>query len=158
MEIYSLKFIFNFKQDKMKKRSLIITMLLFAVTLMFAQEVNVPKAVKATFTQMFPEINTPVWKQNKENYQAQFKDEDDTIQEATFSADGKWIKTASIIYEDELPEIATEYILDNYEEFEVDKIRKVTTNKGNTSYTVMLTVGEDKIKLSFNEDGEYIEK
>ena len=139
----------------MKKQWLIISMLLFAVTFVFAQDVNVPKAVQSAFTKKFPNAEKPVWKKVKENYMVQFKDE--TKHQAFFAADGKWLKTSVVIFEDELLEATSDYIMETYEEFELKQAQKITTNKGKTSYMVILLTDEEKVKLKFDESGEYQE-
>ncbi|WP_075589814.1 PepSY-like domain-containing protein [Labilibacter marinus] len=140
----------------MKKQLLIISALLFAVTVVFAQDINVPKAVKSAFDKKFPDAEKPVWKKAKDNYMVQFKDE--TKHQAFFAPDGKWLKTAAVIFEDELPEATSDYILETYEEFELKQAQQITNNKGKISYMVILLIGEDKVKLTFDELGEYIDK
>ncbi|MCW3807900.1 hypothetical protein [Plebeiibacterium marinum] len=137
-------------------KMLIISMVLMFATIGFAQDVNVPQTVKAAFEEKYPDAENAVWKKVKENYQVQF--EMDSKSQAYFSADGKWLKTAVVIFEEDLPEAALDFIADKYDEFEVKQAQEVTTHKGSISYNVVLLVGDEKVKHSFTEEGEVIEK
>ncbi|MGQ1784511.1 MULTISPECIES: PepSY-like domain-containing protein [unclassified Saccharicrinis] len=141
----------------MKRKSLVfISMLFLTVTFVYAQNVMVPKAVKAAFGEKFPGAENPVWKKANDNYQVHFLY--DTEHHALFAIDGKWLKTVAIISEDDLPEAASEYISETYEEFEIKQAQQIVTNKGKTSYQVILLVDEDKVKLDFDALGDYVEK
>ncbi|GAF03213.1 PepSY-like domain-containing protein [Saccharicrinis fermentans] len=140
----------------MKKQLLLISMLMLAVTFAFAQNVNVPKVVKAAFDKKYPGAENPVWKKANTNFQVHFKK--DTKQQAYFSPDGKWLKTAIVIDEEELPEASVKYIQESYEEYELKQAQKIVTNTGKTSYMVILMVDEEKVKLGFNASGEYVVK
>lgn len=138
----------------MKKIVFIASLLLSTVA--FGQNIEVPDAVIAAFEEKFPDAEEVKWKKLKTNYQATFEDIETTM--AQFTPEGKWVKTAVIVTEDELPVIAAEHIEENFENAEITQVQMVENSKEEITYLVVMVVGDEKIKIKFDDEGVVIEK
>ncbi|MDD5569966.1 MAG: PepSY-like domain-containing protein [Bacteroidales bacterium] len=69
---------------------------------------NIPEEVSTSFAKKYPQAK-PIWNVVDTNYVASFK-LDGNDAKATFSADGKWIETATPISSKELPGATSEFI------------------------------------------------
>ncbi len=120
----------------------------------YAQDFEVPTEVLTAFESKYPEAEDLEWKLRNDTYQAEFLDINQCI--AVFSADGTWMKTISLVTEDDLPETAYAYIDETYEISNVIQVQMIEDNKYTISYKVMVLEGGAKVSLKFNEDGEII--
>jgi uncharacterized glyoxalase superfamily metalloenzyme YdcJ len=137
-------------------RKLVFVVSLLISTLAFGQDIEVPDLVISTFEERFPDAEQVKWEKLKTNFQATFEDIETTM--AQFTPEGKWVKTAVIVTEDELPVIAAEHIEENFEDAEITQVQMVENSKEEITYLVVMVVGDKKIKIKFNDEGVVIEK
>ncbi|WP_430816320.1 PepSY-like domain-containing protein [Carboxylicivirga sp. RSCT41] len=136
------------------KKLIVLLPLLFTLCVVFGQGINVPDNILDAFEAKYPDAGKVVWKLKNDTYQAQFTYE--TKRLAYFSKAGKWLKTATMVDEIDLPDAAMEYIMDHYEDAEVSQVQYVIDNKKQSYYLTILKLGDNKIKLKFDDDGKVI--
>jgi hypothetical protein len=116
----------------------------------------VPDAVMKAFETKFPDAEEVTWEKLKTNFQATFEDIEITM--VQYTSEGKWIKTAVIVTEYELPVIASEHISDNFEDAEITQVQRIENNNSETTFLVFIMVGDEIVKINFDDEGIVIEK
>ena len=119
-----------------------------------AQENVIPSKILAAFEVKYPSAEDVEWKQKKETYQAEFFDFYQTI--AIFNPEGIWMKTISLISEEDLPEIAYEHVDEYFEVSQILQVHKIEDNKLKVSYKVVILEDGEKTTLHFSEEGNLI--
>ena len=132
-------------------KNILIFIFVLAGLPLVGQDLEIPATVLSAFSDKFPDAEEVVWKQRKDTYQAEFFDFDQTI--AFFDVEGTWVKTITMISEEDLPENISVYITDNYDLDDISAIHLVETNKQVVSYRVMLMTDTGKLSLEFSEEG-----
>lgn len=117
----------------------------------YAQDIEVPAKVLAAFEAKYPNAEEVEWKLRNDTYQAEYSDFFQTI--AVYNLDGQWMKTISLISEDDLPEITYDYIEENYDLSQILQIHMIEDNKQTISYKVIVLDDGTKVTLKFKEDG-----
>lgn len=135
-------------------KKLVFTLSMFMGIYAYAQDVEVPSEVLTAFEAKYPNSEEVDWKLRNDAYQAEFFDFFQCI--AVFNAEGLWLKTISLVAEDDLPDTAYEYIDENYEISDVIQIQMIEDNKSTIMYKVMVLEEGAKVTLKFNEEGEKI--
>lgn len=135
-------------------KSLILALLFLAGIVAFAQDADVPADVRNAFELKYPDAEEVEWKLRKDTYQAEFFDFYQTI--VVYNIEGLWLRTISLVSEDDLPEEAYNFIDENYEISQIFEIHKVEDNKQKISYKVMIEDGGEKTTLKFSEEGTQI--
>src|SRR5579862_5917719 len=106
---------FQFKNNDMRKLTLILAILTIGVLKMNAQKIKeseVPAAVKTSFDKNFSG-QTAKWEKEDGNFEAGFK-KDGKNMSATFKPDGTFLETEIAIKESEFPTGVMDYIKTNY--------------------------------------------
>lgn len=135
-------------------KKLVFTLSMFMGIYAYAQDVEVPSEVLTAFEAKYPNSEEVDWKLRNDAYQAEFFDFFQCI--AVFNAEGLWLKTISLVAEDDLPDTAYEYIDENYEISDVIQVQMIEDNKSTIMYKVMVLEEGAKVTLKFNEEGEKI--
>lgn len=130
------------------------SMLLIAPTC--AQEVEVPDEVLATFEEMYPNAINATWEEEDTQYTVNFEMDGSTII-AVYSEDGSWLKSETDIEFDDLPTAAQAYIKDEFVVELYHSIVKLEVPE-ETLYHVSLETETELVKLTFDEDGNVLEK
>lgn len=123
--------------------------------MVIGQTVNIPEAVQNEFKQKYPEIVKLKWQNKGDNYIAIFRMENQM--QAYFTAEGKWIKTITMLTEEDIPESISEVIYMDYSDYAVLEFIKIEDSKGTTFQVSMADENDEKIKLKFTEEGSLIE-
>jgi len=137
------------------KKLIVIIPMLFSLLFVAAQELKVPDAVLEAFETKYPDAGKVTWKIKNDAYQAQFNYESKRL--AYFANDGKWLKTATMIDEMDLPENVVEYVMDNYDTADFTQLQYVINNKDQSYYLVIFELDGEKIKLKFDDEGEILQ-
>ena len=156
-----VKFIYLAKINKMKK----IPAILIAHTFcgyIFAQTIktqNVPDAVKAKFTTLYPEVKNVSWE--KENNQSEVEFKQNTMEVSVFidatgilTQTGILIQTETAIPVKSLPHAITYYLAKNLPGKKINEAAKIVNAKGIVTYEA--EVGDDD--YIFDADGNFLRK
>lgn len=137
-------------------KKIVITICFLLGISAFAQEADVPAKVLTAFKVKCPDAEEVEWKLRKDTYQAEFFDFYQTI--VVFNNEGLWVRTISLVSEDDLPETAYDFIDENYEISQILQIHKIEDNKQTISYKVMIMDESEKVTLKFSEEGAQIKQ
>lgn len=135
-------------------KKILITICLLLGISAFAQEAEVPSKVLTAFQLKYPDVEEVEWKLRKDTYQAEFFDLYQTI--VVYANEGLWMRTISLVSEDDLPETAYEFIDENYEISQILQIHMIEDNKQTISYKVMIMDESEKVTFKFSEEGRQI--
>jgi hypothetical protein len=138
---------------QMKKGILVLLMALMG-SLANAQKVSdseVPAAVKAKFTALYPSTKGEKWMKKDGKYDARFETNKITTC-VLISSDGVLLQTAVGIDASALPATASDYIKKNYVGKKTTNAEKVTTVAGLVSFKAEV----NESKLSFDSNGAFI--
>lgn len=135
-------------------KKILIACLMLAAFPLFAQKISdskVPVPVKRTFSGNFAGVTDVKWEQEKGNYEANFK-QNNQKKSATFAPDGTWLETEQPIEIHELPVAASDYLAKHYKGEKIKEAAKITLANGDTHYEAEVK-GMDII---FDEKGKFI--
>lgn len=135
-------------------KKIVFTLCMLLGMYAYAQDIDVPSEVLTAFEVKYPEAEEVEWKLRNDAYQAEYFDFFQCI--AVFNTEGLWMKTISLVAEDDLPETAYAYIDETYEISSVIQVQMIEDNKYNISYKVMVLEEGAKVTLKFNEEGDKI--
>lgn len=125
------------------------TTLLFCTLLLLAgcgnskksENINVPSAVKESFSKQFPTAINVKWSMEAENeYEAEYE-ANDQKQASNYDGSGKWLVTETEISESNLPDTVKSALANEFEGYKIIKAEKVETPEG-TSYELKFEKGE----------------
>ena len=135
-------------------KTFFIYLLLFVSIHSFAQETELPEIIESAFTTKYPNANLDDWKSENGTYFLNFylKSEFYT---SIFDKDGKWIETAEIISDFDLPLSLREYLKKNYPSEIITYCEKVEKSKAKPVFRVNIA-GDSELTLQSNEDGSNI--
>ena len=129
----------------------------FSVNAQVIREADVPASVKAKMTQMFPDANAAVWKQDQPGFVSVDFVQAKTRKSATFTGSGSWVSTETTIKPEEFPAPATEYITTNYPESKMTVcVIAETSNK--KTYECQLKAKGTQYELVFDTEGKLVMK
>lgn len=111
------------------------------------EKINVPDAVKAKFSSMYPNAEHAEWEMEAGNYEASFKDEKMKAS-AIISPDGNVIETETSMDASMLPQPIHDYITSQLGGKKVSSAQKIVSATGMVSYEV--EVGETDYKFDVN--------
>ena len=119
-------------------KALIIMVMVFCTSNIFAQTNNIPAPVVAAFTAKYPKAELKKWEITNDQYTAKAA-EDHQKFEAAFDGNGQWLKTTTrISWSRNLPaEIRASLKSSKYADWRVDNLRKVDSPEG-TVYQVLV--------------------
>ncbi len=139
----------------MKKIALTL-LLTSGLTMAYAQEVkeaNVPEAVKAALTKMYPDAKNAEWEMEEGNYEAEI-DVNKVETSVVFTPTGEHIMTEVEISKDALPAAVHGYVATNLGGKKIKEAAKMTTAAGVVTYEAEVD-GADYI---FDANGNYLSK
>ena len=87
---------------------IVFSILAFGANAQKQNEADVPDAVKAKFTEMFPDVKNVKWEKEKTNYEAEFDVHKVEIS-AEFDESGAWLQTETHLDVDKLPDSIKDY-------------------------------------------------
>jgi hypothetical protein len=143
----------------------ILLLIVFSVTLSFtivAQKISssdVPAPVNETFKSKFSIAEKVIWSLDYDKYKAEFNVSKFEYT-ATFSQDGKWLKTETFLKSSELPKVIKEKLAKEYGElsdYKIEDPEKVETSDSVT-YEMEVIKGDSTYKMVISENGEIISK
>lgn len=115
---------------------------------------KVPAAVKEKFLLMFPAAKETTWKKEDNNdYEASFKNKSSIIS-ASFTKDGKWLKTETVIQVRMLPHAVIFSIKKKFADYVIKEARRMENTEGNTCYKVELKKEKKKVNVIFTPTGK----
>lgn len=116
---------------------------------------QVPPTITSSFDSKYEGVQNADWSMENEVYKAKF-DKEGKEMHAEFSPEGEWLETATIVKEEDLPASASEFITQNYAEFEIEKSKKIETAE-ETTYMVKVKNDTEEASLYFDENGNNID-
>jgi len=136
----------------MKTNFFLIAFLLVSFTV-FAQETNVPKAVKDSFSKHYPKATDVKWdKEGATEFEAGFKENRNDIS-VVFDEKGIIQETETAIQISELPKSATSFVDKNYSGFKISEAAKILDLKGEITFEAEITKNNVKKDLLFDSKG-----
>ena len=135
---------------------LVLTFLsiLFSIPIILAQQnvtIAVPDAVMDQFTLLYPDARNIEWQIIKDNYKADFKNDKATTM-ALIAWDGALLQTETEIKTTALPEIAIDYLAQNYPAKKIEQASIVEDKNGIITFEAVL----DKVDLTFDCTGQVL--
>ena len=131
-----------------------VTLLLGCQRKVHSQEV--PKAVKATFNEMYPDEHDPDWHIDSHGYyESHFKVEG-VKHRADFLSNGQWIETEVSIKKKELPKAIKEVLKRDYAHEKINEIERVQHHSKGLFYDVEFKRKGKNKDVEFKEDGTII--
>ncbi len=136
----------------MKSTNLLIAMLLVSFTV-FAQQVNIPKTVKESFSKLYPKAIEVKWDKENQDYEASFKLNGKDMS-VILDKDGKVIETETAIEISQLPKGVEKYVMDYYKGFKITGAAKIIKSNGEELFEAEVTKGKEKKDLFFDKNGK----
>ncbi len=136
----------------MKARYFLIPLLLVSFTT-FAQQVNIPKTAKDSFTKHYPKAAEVKWDKENGDYEASFKFNGKDMS-VIFDKDGKTLETETAIEISQLPNGIEKYVRDNYKGFQITGAAEIIKSNGEKLYEAEVTKGNNKKDLFFDKNGK----
>jgi hypothetical protein len=136
----------------MKAKYFLIALALFSFTA-FAQQVNVPKSAKDTFSKLYPKTTEVKWDKENQDYEASFKLNGKDMS-VIFDKDGKVMETETAIEISKLPKGVDKYVMDNFKEYKITGAAKIIKANGEEIFEAEITKGKDKKDLFFDANGK----
>ncbi|MFA3782028.1 PepSY-like domain-containing protein [Melioribacteraceae bacterium 4301-Me] len=136
----------------MKAKNLLIAFLFFSFTA-FAQQVNIPKAAKDSFSKLYPKATEVKWDKEKQGYEASFKLNGKDMS-VIFDKEGKVVETETAIEISQLPKGVEKYVMDNYKGFKITGAAKIIKANGEELFEAEITKGKNSKDLLFDKNGK----
>ncbi len=143
----------NTKMKLIKTSAAILIAISMSITAI-AQKINsaqVPIVVRSAFATAYPAVKTIKWEKEKGNFEAGFKQSDNTMS-ALFKSDGTPLESEMEIKTTLLPAPVLDYVKQHYKGAKIKEAAKITKTDGEVSYEAEVN-GKD---LLFNSKGTYI--
>lgn len=122
------------------------------------KESEIPKTVKDSFAQRFPNTKGAEWsKESESEFEAEFKTAGKK-QSANFEQTGKWLVTETEIKKAELPKAVQAALTKEFVGYKIEEMEKVETANEGMQYEVELEKGELKYEVLFSADGKVLKK
>lgn len=114
---------------------------------------NVPDAVKAKFTALYPDVKNASWEKESNQFEAEFKQ--NTLEVSVLiDASGILIETETAIPVTSLPQAITGYVTKNLPGKKINEAAKIVNATGLVTYEAEVG-GDDYI---FDADGNFLRK
>jgi low affinity Fe/Cu permease len=126
--------------NKKVKKLLTILAIFIITTEMQAQKLslrNIPSSVKVSFKRAYPLATDVNWAKQEANYSAEFEVAK-VSKCATYDAFGMIVESWEKLPKADLPIIASEFIDKNYQEYSINRVRKITNAMNMVEYEVKL--------------------
>lgn len=124
----------------MKAKIFLIAILLVSFTA-FAQQVNVPKSAKDSFSKLYPKAIEVKWDKENQGYEASFKFNGKDMS-VIFDENGKVLETETAIEVSQLPNGVEKYVMNNYKGFKITGAAKIVKANGEELYEAEVTQGK----------------
>lgn len=145
----------------MKKRFLITSLvLLFVASFSFAQDIatsDIPVSIANKFKQDFPNATDVEWEMDDELYNVEFDDENKVDHDVWYNQNGEMVKHKYEISKEDLPEKVLSIINKEFQDFEIEDIKKIVENNV-TTYRIEFDSSSDELEVIFNSEGEVLSK
>ena len=140
------------------KAKLIITATLFFTSVISAQNIEVPKEVKKTFSKKYPNISDVKWsKENSDAFEAEFN-LNGTKTSVVIKEEGNIEETESAINIKDLPQNVVPYIKDNYAGYTITETAKIVDENGNVFFEAEISKEKTSKDLLFDTKGNPVKK
>lgn len=136
----------------MKAKYFLIALTIFSFTA-FAQQVNVPKSAKDTFSKLYPKATEVKWDKENQDYEASFKLNGKDMS-VIFDKDGKVLETETAIEISQLPKGIDKYVMDYYKGYKITGAAKIVKANGEELFEAEITKGKEKKDLFFDKNGK----
>ncbi|MGK7397860.1 MAG: PepSY-like domain-containing protein [Candidatus Cyclobacteriaceae bacterium M3_2C_046] len=136
-----------------------LTLIIIGSIVFFACGTNqdeVPDAIVSSFNREYPQATDVEWEDEGDEYEVEFE-VDDIEREITYNQQGEVVETGIDVSEDELPEVITQYIAQNYSGYEIDDADEVERQDGQTYIEVEIENNQEEVDLLFNFQGEFVQ-
>jgi hypothetical protein len=114
---------------------------------------DVPAAVKAKFSALYPDVKAEKWEKEDGNYEVAFH-QNKTEMSCLIDASGKLMETETEIHVADLPKAAADYIAKNKHGKSVSEASKIVDFQGIVTFEAEV----DHIDLVFDKDGKFIKE
>ena len=142
----------------MKKHSFFLIIFLFTFSAIIAQDEDMdgaPLTVEKAFKKMFPKAEMAGWELDEDdNWEASFKMAGKK-QSASFTEDGQWIETETVISQKEIPQMVLASLNKNYPKHKITAAELVENSDGKW-YEVEFDRGGSKYEVMFDSKGEIV--
>lgn len=130
---------------------LVSATIVFAVQAQEVKPENVPAAVKAEFSKLYPSVKTVKWEKENGAYEAGFE-MDKVEYSVLLDAAGKVMETENEIPVSKLPAAAQAYLSKNYPGQKVKEAAQIIDAKGVITFEAELETGD----VIFTAEGQFI--
>lgn len=125
-------------------------------TIVPAQGIQTPSAVKNAFQQKFPNAREVKWaKEGKREYEAAFI-QDGKKGSANFSETGEWLETEMAIPVSALPKAVIDGFHQKFPGADITEVYQIATSKGKNYFEIEYTVKGRKKEVKFDSNGNQL--
>lgn len=135
----------------MKAQHFLIALLIVSFTA-FAQQVDVPKSAKDSFSKLYPEATKVKWDKENHDYEASFKLNGKDMS-VIFDKEGKVLETETAIEISQLPQNVEKHVMNNYKGYNITGAAKILKANGEELFEAKITKGKEKKDLFFDKNG-----
>lgn len=128
-----------------------ILALTFGVNAQQLKNADIPAKVKANFESMFANAKDVTWEMEKDLYEAEFMN-DQIATSVLFKKDGTYMQTEVEMLTSDLPDMITEFVLDNFDGEKITEAIKITDATGTVTYEIEV----EGTGFLFDADGNFI--
>lgn len=122
-------------------------------SVLLAQSITVPQAVKTAFAQKYPEAVKQVnWEKENGNYEANWGGKSGEDNSAMYSPTGKFLEIAKAISVKELPAASVSYVNSHYKGHTISEAALVTDAKGKVTYEAEVAHKD----VVFDQQGNFV--
>ena len=126
---------------------------LFAVSAFALGGDDIPPAVKANFTKLYPSVTKVKWGKEEANFEVEFE-MNKTEMSCLFDDAGNLLETETEIAITALPKSVSDYVAKNYAGQKIKEASKIIDSKKTTTYEAEVKEGD----LIFDDKGNFIKK
>ncbi len=145
----------------MKKIVSLLIIILFAITLVNAQqqlmESEVPPQVTKSFHEKYPEATVVHWTKSDSEFQVQYKLDED-IFDAFFTSDGNWLRTEYTVDSEDLPDaIVNAKKSSKYKVWDISTVKVIESPKAGKNYRLeMYDMDYNQAQVVYDVKGNII--
>ncbi len=121
------------------------------------QDQDQTNPAETNFKSQYPDVTDVTWEQEGEFTEAEFEQNGIEIS-ILYDADGNVIETETEIDVNQLPEIITTYISENYSGSEIEEVEKIESAKGNFFEVEIENENDQEVELLFDAVGNFVKE
>lgn len=126
------------------------------LTVLAAQDINVPGNVRTVFKNLYPDAVNVKWgKEDKDEFEAEFKLNGKSIS-VIIDEDGELGETETGIEISELPASAIGYIKANFKDYEITEAAKIVDEDDSVTFEAEISVNNKKQDVLFDSNGNHL--